>query len=85
MDGMIRHAYYSATACYLVQLHMQLQLGMQNLSKRESDLGKQTWYQVSQESRGFLTLPAWPCPSGYLTFTTVIYQPHMRQFYLYYT
>lgn len=53
MGGMIRHACYSATACYLLQLNMQLQLGMQNHSQGGSDLGNQKWYQVPPRWQAF--------------------------------
>lgn len=48
IDGMIRHACYSATACYLGLLRMLMQLGMRNYVERELDAGSQKWYQLSQ-------------------------------------
>lgn len=80
MDGVIRHAYYRATACCLVPLNMRLQLGMQNHSNRESDLGNQKRYQVPRDDRVLLTLSSWPCPSGDLTLIILVYQPHRDNF-----
>lgn len=76
----MRHAYYSATACCLVRRNMRLQLGMQNHSNRESDLGNQKRYQVPRDDGVLLTLPSWPCPSGDLTLTAFVYQPHRDSF-----